>query len=77
MAHIIWVKHRVSYKERHLHQKSQRKVGNIYGHLAKILLLHCENGCLNLTPGFDIKILVLLLTGGSGVLGTWVPTGTH
>ena len=47
------------------------------------ILLNCEIACLNVTPGFesnrfDIIILVLLLTGmGSGVLGTWVPAGTH
>ena len=40
-------------------------------------LLNCEIACLNVTLGFDIIILVLLLTRGSGVLGTWVPAGTH
>ena len=34
----IWVKHRVPSKERHLHQKSRKKVGNIYGHLAGIAI---------------------------------------
>ena len=36
-------------------------------------LLNSEIVCLNVTTGFNIIILVLLLTRGSGVLGTWVP----
>ena len=41
-------------------------------------LLNFEIACLNVTPGFDIIILVMLLTRmGSGVLTTWVPAGTH